>query len=54
MDGLQDLGLNWLLCCDVWTTEAGAARVDVSDGATKSTSVARTVTMKGDGAMLSR
>lgn len=30
LDGLQDLGLNWLLHCNTWTAVAGAARVDVS------------------------
>lgn len=54
LDGLQDLGLNWLLRCNVWTAVAGAARVDVSDRAIKSASAASTVTVKGDGAVLKR
>jgi len=54
LDGLQNLGLKWLLHCKVWTTVAGAARVDVSDCATKSASATRTVTVQGDGAMLNR
>lgn len=54
LDGLQDLDLNWLLCCNVWTAAVGAARVDVSDSAIKSSPAASTVTVKGDGAVLNR